>query len=46
MPANTMVIGAGGYRFMDYVKAGLPLIAIAIIVNMILLPIFFPFFPG
>ena len=46
MPANTMVIGAGGYRFMDYVKSGLPLIVIAIIVNMILLPIFFPFFPG
>ncbi len=46
MPANTMVIGAGGYRFMDYVKAGLPLIVIATIVNMILLPIFFPFFPG
>lgn len=46
MPANTMVIGAGGYRFMDYVKAGLPLIVIAIVVNMILLPIFFPFFPG
>lgn len=22
MPANTMVVGAGEYRFMDYVKAG------------------------
>ena len=46
MPANTMVFGVGGYRFMDYVKAGLPLIAIAIVVNMILLPVFFPFFPA
>ncbi len=25
MPANTMVVGAGGYTFMDYVKAGFPL---------------------
>ncbi len=46
MPANTMVVGAGGYRFMDYVKAGLPLIGIAIVVNMILLPILYPFFPA
>lgn len=45
MPANTMVIGAGGYTFMDYVKAGFPLIIIATIVSMIVLPIAFPFFP-
>ena len=45
MPANTMVVGAGGYTFMDYVKAGLPLIVIATIVSMIILPIAFPFFP-
>lgn len=45
MPANTMVVGAGGYTFMDYVKAGLPLIFIATIVSMIILPMAFPFFP-
>ena len=45
MPANTMVVGAGGYRFMDYVKAGFPLIIIATIISMIILPIAFPFFP-
>ena len=45
MPANTMVVGAGGYTFMDYVKSGLPLIIIATIVSMIILPIAFPFFP-
>lgn len=45
MPANTMVVGIGGYRFMDYVKAGLPLIFIATIVSMIILPVAFPFFP-
>lgn len=45
MPANTMVITAGGYTFKDYAKAGIPLIIVATIVSMILLPIFFPFFP-
>ena len=44
MPANTMVVGAGGYTFMDYVKAGLPLIVIETVVSMIILPIAFPFF--
>ena len=45
MPANTMVVGAGGYRFMDYVKAGFPLILIATVVSMVILPAAFPFFP-
>lgn len=45
MPANTMVLGVGGYRFKDYVVAGLPLIVIATIVSMVILPIAFPFFP-
>lgn len=46
MPANTMVVGAGGYKFMDYVKSGLPLIVIATVISMIILPIAFPFFPA
>lgn len=45
MPANTMVVGAGGYKFMDYVKSGFPLIIIATVVSMVILPIAFPFFP-
>ena len=45
MPANTMVITAGGYTFKDYAKAGVPLIIVSTIVSMILLPIFYPFFP-
>ena len=45
MPANTMVVTAGGYTFKDYVKAGVPLIVVATIVSMILLPILYPFFP-
>lgn len=45
MPANTMVLGVGGYRFKDYFLSGLPLIVIATIVSMVILPIAFPFFP-
>ena len=45
MPANTMVVGLGGYKFKDYVKAGLPLILVSFAVCMILLPILFPFYP-
>lgn len=44
-PANMMIFSAGGYKFIDYVKVGLPLIIISIIVSFILLPIFFPFYP-
>jgi len=43
MPANTMVYNIAGYSFMDYVKAGLPLIVVSSIVALILLPILFPF---
>ena len=44
MPANTMVVGLGGYRFNDYVKCGLPLIAISFVICIVLLPILFPFY--
>ena len=44
MPANTMVVGLGGYKFKDYVKAGLPLIAVSFVVCIVLLPILFPFY--
>lgn len=46
MPANTMVVTAGGYTFKDYAKAGVPMILVSTVVSMILLPIFYPFFPG
>lgn len=46
MPANTMVYGIGGYKFKDYVKVGVPLIIVSLIVSMILLPILFPFYPN
>lgn len=45
MPANTMVVGLGGYKFKDYVKAGLPMILVSFVICMVLLPILFPFYP-
>ncbi len=45
MPANTMVVGLGGYKFNDYMKSGLPLIAVSFVICMVLLPILYPFFP-
>ena len=45
MPANTMVVGLGGYKFKDYVKSGLPLILVSFAICMILPPILFPFYP-
>jgi len=44
-PANAMVLHLGGYKYMDYVKVGLPLVVISFISAMILIPIFFPLFP-
>ena len=45
MPANTMVVGIGGYKFTDYVKAGLPLIVVSFIICLVILPVAYPFFP-
>jgi len=42
-PVNTLVMGAGNYRFMDYVKLGVPFVIVSFLVTMIALPILFPF---
>lgn len=44
MPANTMVLGVGGYKFNDYVKCGLPLIGVSFVICVVLLPILYPFY--
>jgi di/tricarboxylate transporter len=41
-PANVLVMGPGGYRFVDYVKVGVPLTLVVLILLMLVLPIFWP----
>ena len=45
-PPNTLVLGPGGFSFNDYVKVGVPLCIITFITSVIIIPIFWPFFPG
>jgi len=42
-PANLMVMGPGGYRFADYWKLGLPLLALFGVVATLLVPVFWSF---
>jgi di/tricarboxylate transporter len=41
-PANILVMGPGGYRFIDYLKVGVPLTIVVFITVMVLLPILWP----
>ncbi len=42
-PPNAMVMAAGKYTFLDFVRVGVPLQLLIAVVAIILLPLFFPF---
>jgi di/tricarboxylate transporter len=41
--ANLLVMGAGGYRAMDYARVGTPLTVVLLALMTLLIPVFFPF---
>jgi di/tricarboxylate transporter len=41
-PVNTLVWGPGNYSFGDFVKAGVPLLLIVMVVSLFLIPVLFP----
>jgi di/tricarboxylate transporter len=45
-PANMMVMGPGGYRFGDYWKLGLPIMAMWLVIAVGVIPLVWPFTPG
>lgn len=41
-PANVLVMGPGGYRFIDYIKVGVPLTLVVMVILLVMIPIFWP----
>lgn len=41
-PVVTLVVQPGGYRFVDFVKTGLPLLLLTYVISMLLAPVIFP----
>jgi di/tricarboxylate transporter len=41
-PANVLIMGPGGYRFVDYIRVGLPLTITVMLVTMLVIPLVWP----
>ncbi len=44
-PVNTLVVGPGGYGFMDFVKVGVPLTILVMIVSVLMVSWLMPLYP-
>jgi di/tricarboxylate transporter len=42
-PVNTLVVGPGDYTLFDFLRIGVPLTAIVMLITVLLVPVFFPF---
>lgn len=42
-PVNTLVLAPGGYHFFDFVKIGVPLVVLMLLLSVGVLPLLFPF---
>ncbi|MFO0491974.1 MAG: SLC13 family permease, partial [bacterium] len=45
-PVNTLVVGPGGYKFGDFVKIGVPLGLIVMVICVVMVPWLLPLHPG
>lgn len=45
-PVNMLVLSAGGYRFGDFVRVGLPLLIVLLLVTVLVVPLFFSLIPN
>jgi di/tricarboxylate transporter len=42
-PVNTLVMGAGSYRFSDYARTGVPMILLTLVLSLLILPLLWPY---
>lgn len=42
-PANVLVLSPGGYRFNDYLKNGLPLAVLVLVITLLVVPLLWPY---
>lgn len=44
-PPNTLVMGPGKFKFIDYIKVGVPLVLISLAICAVIIPLAWPFYP-
>lgn len=44
-PPNTLVMGPGKFKFVDYIKIGVPLVFLSLIICVVIIPMVWPFYP-